>query len=72
MDYTTCSFRKNNYFVLYDMNDNLICYFENYNELFQMIQIPLRNLVIRFKQAVDYIIVIINSQRYKLYTYRKD
>ena len=69
MSYTTKDFRKNNYFVLYDMNDNLICYFDNYKELANYTRRPLKKIAFSFSKLVDFIYIVIDNQRYKLYTY---
>lgn len=70
MKYTSKDFRKNNAFVLYDMNDNLICYFDNFNELSKIIGLQLRNIVINFKESKNNCIcVVLDNKFYKLYTF---
>ncbi len=69
MTYSSKEFRKRNYFTLYDENDNLICYFNNYDELKKTYKRALRNIVIEFKKTKDFIKITINQKEYKLYTF---
>ena len=69
MCYTSKAFRKDNYFVLYDMDDNVVCYFDNVDELIDVIPCILRNLVIRFKNEGNVINIDIGHKRYRLATF---
>ncbi len=69
MTYTSKSFRKNNYFTLYDNNENLICYFENYQELTKYTKLRIQDIVKFFKNSNDYIKITIQKKEYKLYTF---
>ena len=69
MNYSINDLRNHNYFMLYDLNDNIVCYFESYDELLKWIKIPLKYLVFKFKNAQEYINVIVDKKMYKLYTY---
>lgn len=72
MVYTSKEFRNNNYFILYDLSDNCICYFDNFNELSKYIDLRLADLVRSFKKHLEYAPIVINNALYKLYTFRKD
>lgn len=67
----TKDFRKNNYFTLYDDEDNFICYFDNFNELSKIINYNASDLVKSFNRyAIDnFINIIIDNRKYKLYTF---
>lgn len=63
-------FRKYNHFVLYDLNDVIVCYFNSYDELKRYINIPAYNLVCRFNASEDYCInVFIERKKYRLFTF---
>lgn len=60
-------------FVLYDENDMLVCYFDNYYELAQHINIPSWNLAIRFNKNRNNIInIVIDGNIHKLYLLHED
>ena len=64
------SFKKNNYFVLYDLNDELICYFDNYNELSKYLKQRLHDLVYEYNRYnTNVITIIIDEKKYKLATF---
>lgn len=69
MCYTSKTFRKENYFVLYDMNDNIVCYFDNFEELSKQFNYRLSDLVYQFNRKGSIIDVIINNKYYKLCTF---
>ena len=70
MNFNSKSFKVNNYFVLYDLNDNIVCYYDNYNELLKVLAYDLRNLVFEYNRNKTNIInVIINNKKYKLATF---
>lgn len=61
-------FRKNNYFVLYDFDDNIICYFDNFEELSKHLNYPCKYLVHQFNTYGSLINIVINQKMYKLFT----
>ena len=65
-------FRNNNYFILYDLNDEVICYLDNWEELHNkyLKNYALRNLVYQFNNnKTNVITIIINHKEFKLATY---
>lgn len=62
------TFRKDNYFVLYDFNDNIICYFDNFDELSKHLNYECKYLVHKFNVYGNLIHIVINNVMYKLYT----
>lgn len=63
-------FRKKNYFVLYDVNDEVVCYFDNFNELLKHIKYRLSDLVHEYNRYNTNIITItIDNKKFKLATY---
>lgn len=70
MNYNSKTFRKENYFILYDLNDNIICYYDNFSELASILNYRLSDLVHEYnRNKTDNIIVIINNVKYKLATF---
>ena len=69
MRFNSKDFRQNNYFVLYDLEDNLICYFDNFEELSKYINYRCSALVYEFNHSNDFVQVIIKNEKYKLYTF---
>lgn len=70
MNYNSKTFRKENYFILYDLNDNIICYYDNFNELSSILNYRLSDLVHEYnRNKTDNIIVVINNVKYKLATF---
>ncbi len=70
MNYNSKTFRKENYFILYDLNDNIICYYDNFSELSSILNYRLSDLVHEYnRNKTDNIIVIINNVKYKLATF---
>jgi len=67
--YNSKDFRKENYFVLYDMNDNVVCYFDNCEELIAKVGSSVHEIVRKFNNSDDCIILVINLEKYKLYTF---
>ena len=64
------SVRQNNYFVLYDVNDEVVCYFNDFNELLKYINYRLSDLVHEYNRYNTNIITItIDNKKYKLATY---
>ena len=72
MIYSSDFFSKNIYFTLYDLNDNLICYFENFYEVSRYTNLPLRRIANNFKRCKSkFIFICIDGNFYKLYCYLK-
>ena len=70
MNYNSKTFRKENYFILYDLNDIIICYYDNFSELSSILNYRLSDLVHEYnRNKTDNIIVIINNVKYKLATF---
>lgn len=70
MPYRIKEFRKSNFFILYDLEDNIICYFDNFKELSRIFNYKVRDLVHEFnRHSSDRIIVVINNQKYRLITF---
>lgn len=70
MKYNSKHFKKNNYFILYDLKDNIICYFDDFEELSKILNYQLRNLVYQFNYHNKNIINIeIDNKKYKLATF---
>ena len=70
MQFNSKSFRINNYFVLYDSNDDIICYFNNFDELLKYINYKLSDLVHEYnRHNTNVISIIINNKKYKLATF---
>lgn len=61
---------KNNSFILYDLEDNIICYFDNYNELSKYINYTPRKLAYEFNfRNTDIINIIIDNKKLRLATF---
>lgn len=57
----------NNYFVLYDSNDEVVCYFDNFEELSKYVKYRYRDLVYEFNiKKTNVIKVIIDNKKYEL------
>lgn len=56
------------YFVLYDMNDNVIAYFANKIEMCNFTGVRFRDVNCRFKNK-QFIQVVINDIFYKIYKF---
>lgn len=70
MNFNSKLFRNNNYFVLYDLDDNIICFYENFAELSKILVYQLRNLVFEYnRNKTNIITVIIDNKKYKLATF---
>lgn len=70
MCYKSKKFKKDNYFILYDLSDNIICYFDNFNELSKILPYKVNNLVYEFNHRnTNPIVVFINNKKYKLATF---
>lgn len=70
MKYNSKNFRKNNYFVLYDKNDELICYFDNFDDLAKYINYRISDLVHEYNRHNTNIInIIIDNKIFQLATF---
>lgn len=70
MKYKSKEFKINNYFVLYDINDMIICYFDNFKELTKYINYKVNNLVRLYNISGTNIINIeIDSKKLRLATF---
>lgn len=56
------------YFVLYDMNDNIVAYFDNKFEMCNYTGVRLYDVYYRFKNK-KFIQVVINDIFYKIYKF---
>lgn len=71
MKYKTKTFRNENFFVLYDTNDNIVSYFDNFSDLAKVLRYALKDLVHQYnRNNTDIITVIIGNKKYKLATFR--
>lgn len=70
MNFESKSFKNNNYFVLYDLSDNIVCYFDNFKELSKIVSYRLSDLVHEYnRNKTNNIVVIINNKKFKLATF---
>lgn len=70
MNYKSKTFIYNNYFVLYDLNDNIICYYDSFVELYKIINYKLSDLVREYnRHHTNILIVIVENKKYKLATF---
>ena len=61
---------KNNSFILYDLNDNIICYFDNFDELSKYINYTPRKLAYQFNfRNTDIIDIVIDNKMLRLATF---
>lgn len=61
---------KNNFFVLYDLNDDVVCYFDDFKELSNHITQRLHDLVYEYKRHNSNVItIVIDEKKYKLATF---
>lgn len=70
MKYNSKDFRKDNYFVLYDLNDFPICYFDNFDELSKHLNYRCSDLVSRFNKYGNNLKIVIGNEFYKLFTFK--
>ena len=70
MNFKSKTFKKDNFFVLYDLNDDIVCYFDNFEDLSRTFSYELRNLVYQYNNHKSNIINIeIDNKKYKLATF---
>lgn len=71
MNYRSKTFKNDNFFVLYDVNDNIVSYFDSFEELSKVLKYALKDLVHQYnRNKTDIITVIISNKKYKLATFR--
>ena len=69
--YKSKTFKNDNFFVLYDINDNIIAYFDSFVELSKIFNYRLCDLVFQYnKSHTDIITIIIGNKKYRLATFR--
>lgn len=72
MKFRSKTFKLNNYFVLYDLQDNIICYYHNFAELYKILDYRLSDLVSEYnKSNTNILIVIVDNKKYKLATFEE-
>lgn len=70
MKFKSKTFKNSNYFVLYDLDDNIVCYFDNFEELSHLISYSLRDLIREYNRTKSNVkIIIIDNMKYKLATF---
>ena len=70
MNYKSKTFKNDNFFVLYDLEDNIVCYFDNFKELSKILSYRLCDLVHEYnRNNTNNIIVIIDNKKFKLATF---
>lgn len=58
------------YFLLYDLDDNIICYFNDIKEISIKYNYEIKELNRKFKNSLfNYIILHLDSHTYKLYKF---
>lgn len=60
------------YYVLYDLEDNLQCFIDSYDELKKFTNYAKKFINFYFKQNGDYIYINLKGKRYKLYRFCKE
>lgn len=70
MNFTSKNLKTINYFILYDLNDDLVCYYDNFKELSNHITQRLHDLVYEYNRHKSNVIIIeIDRKKYKLATF---
>lgn len=71
MKYKSKTFRHNNSFILYNLDDSFECFIDNFEELQnKYLNYRLSDLVHEYNRYnTDIIVVIINHKKYKLATF---
>lgn len=68
--YNSKNFRQNNYFTLYDLEDNFLCYFDNYDELKRVTNLTIQKIVYYFNHTrEDFVKIVVDNSWCKLYTF---
>lgn len=70
MKYKTKEFKKDNYFILYTLDDYILCYFDNFKELSKIFNYKANDLVHEFnRHETDRLIIVVNNAKYRLVTF---
>lgn len=60
------------YYVMYDLEDNLLCYYSNILELTSKLNYQVKEINRKFKKSKDNVINInVDNLRYKVYKFNK-
>lgn len=60
------------YYILYDIQDNICCYFDSVGEFLSYSLIPLKEFNRKFNKSMNnYILCDIDNVRYKLYRFNE-
>lgn len=58
------------YYVLYDLNDNLVCYLDSLKEFLEKFGYSLKEINRKFRNSIEnYIYLIIDNKTLKLYKF---
>lgn len=58
------------YFVLYDLNDNIVVYLDNINELSNFTGLRIKDINYKFAISLfDFIFVVIDNIKYKVFKF---
>ena len=57
------------YYVLYDVNDNVICYFDTLLEFSVKFGYPIKELNRKYRKSINFINLHINNNSYRLYVF---
>ena len=69
---TTNYLKEHSYFVLYDMNDNVVCYLHDYSELPNILpNYRLSDITRNFNKSDGFIQVVCDKSFYKLYRFEE-
>ena len=72
LKYKTKNFKKNRFFILYDVYDNPVLLIDSWEDLVHVYHKRIKDIVYRFNNtSFDYIPVIIDGTTYKLYTFEE-
>ena len=59
------------YYVLYDLNDNIICYFDNLTEISEKFGYPIKELNRKYRNSLDDSInLVLENAYYKLFYFK--
>lgn len=58
------------YYVIYDLNDNVVAYCDDIVELINFTKLRLKDIHYKFrKNSFNYVFIIINKKKYKIYKF---
>lgn len=70
MKYKSKTFKHDNYFILYTLDDFIIRYFDNFNELSKIFNYSVSNLVWQYNRYnTDIITIEVDNKKFKLATF---